>query len=124
MSSNRSESVETLAVEMATSESGTLATLRGRLDIDSSPALRSQLLAFFKVQHPRPLSIDLSGVMHIDSSGIATLIEALRIARKSNTELTLQGLQGRLLRLFEVTGILQLFNGRVEVNPSSGSQAL
>lgn len=118
------ESLETLGVNIVAGDGGTVASLRGRIDIDSSPALRGQLLALFKAQHPRSISIDLSKVMHIDSSGIATLIEALRIARNCNTELTLQGLKGRMLHLFEATGILQLFNGSIGRDPSPGSKAL
>jgi len=53
----------------------------------------------------------LSAVTHIDSSGVATLIEALKIARGNKAKLRLQGLHDRLLRLFESTGILALFNG-------------
>jgi anti-sigma B factor antagonist len=62
---------------------------------------------------PNLVSIDLSAVTHLDSSGVATLIEALRVARSCKTELRLLGLQGRLLRLFELTGLLPLFNGSV-----------
>jgi len=55
----------------------------------------------------------LSAVTHIDTSGIATLIEALKIARGNKTELRLQGLHDQLLRLFECTGMLSLFNGSI-----------
>jgi anti-anti-sigma factor len=57
--------------------------------------------------------VDLSGVSHFDSSGIATLVEALRIARAKKTLLRLQGLQAGLLQLFESTRILSLFDGSV-----------
>ena len=56
------------------------------------------------------MSIDLSEITHLDSSGVATLIEALKIARNCKTELRLQGLHDRLHRLFEATGMLSLFN--------------
>jgi anti-sigma B factor antagonist len=92
------------------SEDGALACLYGRIDIDSSPALRERLLALLQRRHPSLVSIDLSGVTHIDSSGVATLIEALKIARHCKTELKLRGLHDRLHRLFEATGILSLFN--------------
>jgi anti-sigma B factor antagonist len=93
------------------SEDGSLVCLHGRIDIDSSPALRDRLLALLQSPHPSVVNIDLSAVDHIDSSGIATLIDALKIARGHKTELRLQGLHDRLLRLFESTGILGLFNG-------------
>jgi len=106
------ESTDKAEINIVASEDGTLACLYGRIDIDSSPALRCRLLAVLQAPHPKIVSIDLSAVTHIDSSGIATLIEVLKIARGNKTELRLQGLHDRLLLLFEVTGILSLFNGR------------
>ena len=114
MLSNNSESVEKSGMNIVADENSALASLYGRIDIDSSPAVRDQLIALLHAPHPRTVSIDLSGVTHIDSSGVATLIEALKIARNCKTELTLQGLHDRLHRLFEATGILSLFNGGVE----------
>lgn len=96
--------------DIVASEHGALVSLKGRIDIDSSPAVRDQLIALLRAPHPKTVSVDLSGVTHIDSSGVATLIEALKIARNCRTELRLQGLQDRLHRLFEATGILSLFN--------------
>ena len=95
---------------LVTSNDGALACLYGRIDIDSSPVLRERLLALLHSSHPNVVSIDLSAVSHVDSSGVATLIEALRIARGHKTKLRLQGLHDRLHRLFEATGILSLFN--------------
>src|SRR5271157_2199848 len=97
-------------INIIASENGALASLKGSIDIDSSPAVRDQLIALLHAPHPRTVNIDLSGVTHIDSSGVATLIEALKIARNCKTELRLQGLHDRLHRLFEATGILFLFN--------------
>jgi anti-anti-sigma factor len=106
-----SKRVDKPEINIVASEHGALASLKGRIDIDSSPAVRDQLIALLHAPHPRTVSIDLSGVTHIDSSGVATLIEALKIARDCKTELRLQGLQDRLHRLFDTTGILSLFNG-------------
>jgi anti-sigma B factor antagonist len=103
--------VDKPGINIAVNNDGSRACLYGRIDIDSSPAVRERLLALLQVPAPKTLSIDLSAVIHIDSSGLATLIEALRIARGNQTELRLQGLHDRLLQLFEITGILSLFNG-------------
>jgi anti-anti-sigma factor len=111
---HNSKRVDKPEINIVASEHGALASLCGRIDIDSSSAVRDQLIALLKAPHPTTVSIDLSGVTHIDSSGVATLIEALRIARNCKTELRLQGLHDRLHRLFEATGILSLFNGGVE----------
>ena len=110
MLDHNSKRVDKPEINIVAGEDGALASLKGRIDIDSSPAVRDQLIALLHGPHPRTVSIDLSGVTHIDSSGVATLIEALKIARNCKTELRLQGLHDRLHRLFEATGILSLFN--------------
>ncbi len=105
-----SKRVDKRQINIVASEDGALASLNGRIDIDSSPAVCDQLIALLHAPHSRTVIIDLSGVTHIDSSGVATLIEALKIARKCKTELRLQGLHDRLHRLFDATGILSLFH--------------
>jgi len=116
--------LEELEIEIVITEDGALARIYGRIDIDSSPALRDHLLALFKAPHPKVVNVDLSAVTHIDSSGVATLIEALKAARNHNTEVRLRGLEGRLLRLFQSTGILSLFNGSTRTDAQSGSKAV
>lgn len=84
--------------------------LTGRINVDSSPDLRDCLLAILSEEPlPQAVTVDLAGVPYIDTSGIATLIEAFRIARHHHIEFCLQGLNGPVLRLFEVTGVLALF---------------
>lgn len=111
-------------IDIVDNENGALASLKGRIDIDSSPAVRDQLIALLQAQHRRTVSIDLSRVTHFDSSGVATLIEALKIARSYNTEVKLEGLEGRLLGLFQSTGILSLFNGSPRTSRPPGSEAV
>jgi len=98
-------------INIVSSKDGALVCLSGQIDIDSSPAVRDRLVALLNAPRPKAVTIDLSAITHIDSSGVATLIEALKIARGQTTEITLQGLPHRLRTLFEVTGILALFNG-------------
>ena len=111
--SDKTETVDAPEIHVITTEHGALASLRGRFDIDTSPAIRERILTLLRRPSRQMVSIDLSRVTHIDSSGVATLIEALRIARSCNVGLRLQGLHDRFLRLFEVTGILSLFNASV-----------
>ncbi len=98
-----------LDIAVTHGDEGALVRLHGRLNIDSSPALRDRLLAILQGESPETLTIDLTGTSYIDSSGIATLLEALKTARNRQTTLRLQGLHDRLLHLFEVTGLLSLF---------------
>jgi anti-sigma B factor antagonist len=100
---------EALEIVVHHREKDAILRLRGRLNIDSSPALRDQLLAMLQAQPPRAVIVDLTDVEHVDGAGIATLVEGLKIARQSQTTLCLHGLQSRLLHLFQVTGISALF---------------
>jgi anti-sigma B factor antagonist len=92
-------------------------SLSGRINVDSSPDLRDCLRAILSTEPlPRTITVDLAGVSNIETSGIATLIEALRIARHHKVGFCLHGVAGSVLRLFEVAGVLTLFDlaGREE----------
>ena len=98
-----------LEMTMQRGDGGAIVRLRGRFNVDYSPAVRDRLLALLRAQSSEAIIVDLTDVYYIDSSGIATLIEGLKIARQRHTTLCLHGLQGRLLHLFEVTGMSTLF---------------
>jgi len=87
----------------------TVVHLKGRVDIDSSPDLRDRLLVLLQATSPTAITLELEEVPYMDTSGIATLIEALKVARHREVALCLQGLVGSVRRLFEVTGVLALF---------------
>jgi len=96
---------------------GALVRLHGRLGLDSSPTLRDRLLAILQGQPPKTIIVDLTEVSFIDAAGIATLLEALKIARNRQATLCLQGLQGRMVRLFEVTGLQAVFENACKAGP-------
>ncbi len=86
-------------------------SLSGRINVDSSPDLRDSLRAILSTEPlPRTVTANLAGVSNIETSGIATLIEALRIARHRQVGFCLRGVAGSVLRLFEVAGVLALFD--------------
>lgn len=101
--------VEDLDIIVDQDQEGTTVRLHGRLGIDSSPTLRDQLVAMLRVQPPKAITVDLTEVGYIDASGVATLLEALKTARNRRMRFCLKGLQGRMARLFEVTGLLPVF---------------
>jgi anti-sigma B factor antagonist len=107
-----SENASTGNLEIAVDHGGMEAIVRlnGRIDVDSSPDVRDCLLAILSgKQLVHAVTVDLAGVMFIEASGVATLVEALKVARHRQIRLHLQGLHGSVLRLFEVTGLLPLF---------------
>lgn len=97
--------------------------LSGRVDVDSSPELRDRLRALLSEKElPQIIIVDLGDVSYIETSGIATLIEALRIARHHRINFRLQGLRGAALRLFQVTGVLALFEANDSRQSDSGQK--
>jgi len=105
----KSATIQDLSVKVTDNEGGSVVRLDGRLNIDTSPGLREQLLQIFKRHSLPTLTIDLSDLIYIDCSGLATLIEALRIANQRHTRLQLKGLHDGPRKLLEVTGLLHLF---------------
>ncbi len=72
----------------------------GDMDLDSSPGARKALLD--TVAKGKPIVVDLSQVGYIDSSGVASLVEALQAARKKGVGFSLAALSeaaGRVLQL-------------------------
>jgi anti-sigma B factor antagonist len=113
-----------LEISVVHGEEGALVHLNGRVNIDSSPGLRDRLLGMLDREAPENVTIDLAEVPYIDTSGIATLLEALKIARSHKTTLYLKGLQGRLLHLFEVTGVASLFGASGHPSAPSASRVV
>ena len=113
---------EDLEIAIYHGEEVSIVRLRGRLNIDTSAALRDQLLAMLQVQSPQAVIVDFSDVSYVDSSGIATLVEGLGMARMRQTTLCLQGFEGRLRHLFQVIGISTLFEKNGCGSASSVSQ--
>ena len=112
----RAESIE---ITMTRGEEDVMVRLNGRLNIESSPLLRDRLLCCLRDPSVKTMTIDLTNVSYIDSSGVATLIEALKFARHRSIRLQLNGAKDRLLHLLEVTGLAALFE--TNSNPTSGS---
>jgi anti-anti-sigma factor len=102
----------TSSIEIAVDHSGadTVVRLKGRVDVDSSPDVRDRLWAILSSDPlPHAVTVDLSNVTSIEASGIATLIEALKVARHREIRFDLQG-RGSVLQLFESAGLLALFD--------------
>ncbi|MGA7631111.1 MAG: STAS domain-containing protein [Terriglobales bacterium] len=110
MKSPESPSPSHLAIAVDRSGMEVIVRLSGRIDVDSSPDIRDCFLAILSgKQLVHTVTVDLGDVNHIEASGIATLVEALKIAGPRQIRIHWQGLHGSVLRLFEVTGLLPLF---------------
>ena len=81
----------------------TVASLSGEVDLESSPRARELLLGL--VRSGRRVLVDLSAVAYIDSSGVASLIEAFQLARRGIPVRVLE--LARLDRVFTIHATLE-----------------
>jgi len=84
-------------------------SIQGRVTVDNSGEMRQALCNALRAK-PQTLTVDLSRVDYIDSSGFATLLEVMRNARKQSARLVLRGVQGQTRYFLEITRLDQLFD--------------
>jgi len=92
-------------------------TVSGSLNVDSSPPVRSSLLSLIRQCAGLAIIIDLSEVSYLDTSGIATLLEALNSARENSVRLCLFGIRDQprsLAELVELNSIFRALGSEVE----------
>jgi anti-sigma B factor antagonist len=101
--------IRTLEITTRVVEKATIVDLRGSVDLGNSLVLRTKL--FETLPAISRIALNMSGVVYIDSSGIATLIEVLKKARDSKKDFVLFGLASRVydvLKLTNLDGVFQI----------------
>jgi anti-sigma B factor antagonist len=80
------------------------------VDLGTSPDLRRTLFVTLPdLPSDARLAVSLEAVRYIDSSGIATLIEALKDSQRLNRELVLFGLSPAVEEVFRLTHVMRIF---------------
>lgn len=99
---------ELIAVDETRHAGAVVVSPKGDVDMSRSPVLRETLR---EVQGKRPqrVVIDLSAVDYMDSSGLATLVEAMRTAKGHTTKLVLCGLNDKVRAIFEIARLHHFF---------------
>ncbi len=82
--------------------------IRGEVDIYTAPRLRESLVDLVN-EGVRRIVVDLEGVDFLDSTGIGVLVGGLKRVRTHEGELALVCTQGRILKVFEITGLSTIF---------------
>ncbi|OGW55620.1 MAG: hypothetical protein A2Z46_01670 [Nitrospirae bacterium RBG_19FT_COMBO_55_12] len=102
-------------------EAGFLMRLKGDVDMNTSPDVRGGLSDVFKQGGSgfKALFIDMSQVRYMDSSGIATLIEAMQTCMKQGVRLRLVDLSPPVRDVFELARLAAVF----EIFPSFSEAA-
>ncbi len=92
-------------------DSGFLLKLKGDVDMNSSAEVRGALGEAFRQggKGARFLFVDLSEVRYMDSSGIATLVEAMQTCMKQGARLRLVNLSPAVRDVFELARLGSVF---------------
>lgn len=81
-------------------------SVQGEVDLSNSPKLRDT----FKKLDSVNILVDLSEVAYMDSSGVATLVEAMQKANKNSGKFKLCGLKGEVKNIFEIARLDEVFS--------------
>jgi len=100
--------------EICEQQGAVVVSFQEDVDLDSSPHTREILLEL--VKRNQPVIVDLSGVTYIDSSGVASLVEALQTARKRGQKFSLAAVSEVALRVLRLARLDAVFTIHETVN--------
>ena len=101
-----------LQIDIEREGESTTVFLTGEIDIYTAPDLKNKILPLTK-EKGKKITVDLSDVNYMDSTGIGVFISALKSTKENESALELINLQDTVLRLFEITGLNEI----MDVNP-------
>ena len=97
----------------------TILDLSGDFAFANSPAVRQSVLREIRERRSPRVVVNLTQVRHIDSSGVACLVEALKASRDLGSRFILIGLSASARHVLEFCRLMKLFE-----NYESEAQAL
>ncbi len=82
-------------------------TFSGEIDLEHSPTARNVMLDGLK--KGRTMIVDMSGVDVIDSSGVASLLEAFQLARNKGMNFYVAAVTEPVFRVFKLARLEKVF---------------
>lgn len=98
-----------LGLNYADEDKYALITLSGEVDVYSAPELRTLLLDLL-TQGKTNIIVDLEESSFLDSTGLGVLVGGLKRSRSQDGDLKLICTQKNILKVFEVTGLNNIFH--------------
>ncbi len=100
----------------------TVVAASGEIDVATAPALRDRLTDLVEAGSTR-LVVDLEDVDFIDSTGLGVLVGGVRRARAEDGDLRLVCTNTRILKVFEATGLDEVFTIGATVDDAVAAEA-
>lgn len=104
-----------MAIEMGVRSTGGwhVIVVRGEVDLNSSPQLRKAVLG--GIEKEPKVCVDLAGAEYMDSSGVATLVEALKAASEKKKKFALVSPSAAVMRVLDLARLSSLFEIRASL---------
>jgi anti-sigma B factor antagonist len=98
-------------MDISTRESGsaTIVDVTGDITLYNSPEVRRVLLDLLKEKRRPRVIMNLLNVKYIDSAGVASLVEGLKISRDLKSTFALYGLSRNAREVLELTRLIKVF---------------
>jgi len=87
----------------------TVVAVGGEIDVYSAPKLRERLITLVD-SGSYNLIVDMEAVEFLDSTGLGVLVGGLKRVRAHDGRIDLVCTQGRILRIFRITGLSKVFS--------------
>jgi anti-sigma B factor antagonist len=98
-------------MDISTRQSGTatIVDVTGDITLYNSPEVRKVLLGLLKEKRCPRVIMNLLNVKYIDSAGVASLVEGLKISRDLKSTFALYGLSRTAREVLELTRLIKVF---------------
>ena len=90
-------------------ESATILDVIGDITLYNSPTIRKMLLDLLRGKRVPRVIVNLEKVRYIDSAGVASLVEGLKLSRELKTGFALFGLARSTREVLELTRLIKVF---------------
>ena len=98
-----------MEIEVIKKDSLSILKINGDVDLYSSPQVRKQVISLISKTN-KNLLVDLADVAYMDSSGVATLVEALQLTKKFGGKLKLFSLGTTVRDVFDLSRLDKVFD--------------
>lgn len=97
-----------LSLDTRTEGEHTVVAVGGEVDVYTAPKLREALVGLVNAGQYH-LVVDVEGVEFLDSTGLGVLVGGLKRVRNHDGSLQIVCTQERLLKIFRITGLTNVF---------------
>jgi anti-sigma B factor antagonist len=105
----RGDPMDLMLNEYSAAQGRTVVEVSGEIDVYTAPRLRETLVSLVEAGNYR-LIVDMERVEFLDSTGLGVLVGGLKRVRAHDGGIDLVCTQGRILRIFRITGLSRVFS--------------